>query len=99
MITSFSENVGNELHQVWMDFYGELFVRFRDFYTIVKKKDEPVCGCEAKEPGLSNATKERIVRETGDHYRVAEKSATPVLHGESKQQGYTILTQEYTIEA
>jgi hypothetical protein len=99
-VTSFSESAGIELHRVWMDFYGELFVRFRDFYTIVKKNDEPVCGCEAKEPGMTDVVKERIIRETGNHYRVAEETAVPVLHGESKhakEQGHTVLTQESTI--
>ena len=52
---------------------GELFVRFRDFYTIIPKQDEPVCNCEAREPGMSKATKQRIVQETGDHYKVLEE--------------------------
>ena len=72
-LTHFSVNTGEEVHQLWWQFYGELFVRFRDFYNIVPKEDEPVCGCEAQEPGLSTTMKQRIVKETGDHYRVVTK--------------------------
>lgn len=84
-VTFFSTWAQNELHKTWMDFYGELFVRFRDFYTIVPKEGEPVCGCEAIEVGLSETTKERIVQETGDRYKVAESTdkEKQVLHGEA----------------
>jgi dipeptidase len=84
LVTRFGVEVGSILHEDWVLFYGELFVQFRDFYTITKKANEPVCGCQAKEPGLSDAVKKRIVEETGEHYRVEEKEGViPVLHGES----------------
>ena len=70
---------GKYLHEKWMQFYGELFVRFRDFYTIVPKKDEPSCGCEAIEVGLSEDAKRRIVDETGDHYLVLDGGDQPDL--------------------
>jgi len=84
-VTLFSVNAGNKLHQAWMDFYGELFVRFRDYYTIVPKKGEPVCGCEAKEPGLSDVMKQRIVHETGEHYKVVDDAGgrPDVIFGET----------------
>lgn len=83
--TLVSVNAGNALYTVWMDFYGELFVSFRDFYTIVPKKDEPVCGCEAKEPGLSTNMKRRINEDTGSHCEVANDShdTTVTLNGEN----------------
>ena len=56
-VTEFSYNTGIVLHDQWKRFYGELFVRFRDLYNIVPKADEPVCNCEAEEPGLSDAMK------------------------------------------
>ena len=84
-VTKFGVDAGNSLHRQWMDFYGELFVQFRDFYIITRKPDEPSCGCHAREPGLSEAMKNRIVRDTGEHYRVMEEEvAKPrVIHGES----------------
>jgi len=84
--TLVSINAGNALHSAWMNFYGELFVRFRDFYSIVPKEDEPVCGCEAREPGLSDVMKRRIIQETGQHYEVgsdAQEQAKATLSGES----------------
>jgi dipeptidase len=69
-VTQFSVDGGIALHENWKRFYGELFVRFRDLYNIVPKPNEPVCACEAQEPGLSEAVKKRIVDETGDHYKV-----------------------------
>jgi dipeptidase len=71
-MTTASVKFGNVMHKEWMQFYGELFVRFRDFYTITAMDDEPVCNCVAKEPGMSDIVKERIVKETGEHYRVVE---------------------------
>ncbi|KAL7555908.1 hypothetical protein ACA910_010856 [Epithemia clementina (nom. ined.)] len=69
-VTKFSVVASNQLHQQWLAFYGELFVQFRDMYTIVPKPEDPACGCEISEPGLSEETKRRIVTETGDHYKV-----------------------------
>jgi len=84
MVTRFGVEVGMILHEEWMQLYGELFVQFRDFYTITRKKEEPGCGCQAKEPGLSDVMKKRIVDETGSHYQVVDKEdAVPVLHGEN----------------
>jgi dipeptidase len=71
-VTEFGRSTGEALHRAWMQFYGELFVRFRDGYTIVPSPGEPVCGCRAREPGMSEAVRARIVRETGDQYRVVE---------------------------
>lgn len=76
-VTKQSVATGQKLHDRWLDFYGELFVRFRDFATIVEKEDDTRCGCEVKEPGLSEVAMRRIVMETGTHYEVtADKSST-----------------------
>jgi dipeptidase len=84
-VTLFSVNAGNSLHKEWMEFYGYLFARFRDFYTITAKGDEPVCGCVAQEPGLSESVKKRIVAETGNHYKVLDNGGDhpDVVSGES----------------
>uniref|UniRef100_A0A7S3LFR9 Dipeptidase n=1 Tax=Amphora coffeiformis TaxID=265554 RepID=A0A7S3LFR9_9STRA len=73
-LTLVSVNAGNKLHSAWMEFYGQLFVTYRDFYTIVPKPEEPSCGCDAIEPGLSPETQRRIVQETADHYKVQDDS-------------------------
>jgi dipeptidase len=72
-VTQFGYDAGIALHEDWKRFYGELFVRFRDLYDIVPQPNEPVCNCVAKEPGMSEAVKKRIVDETGDRYKVIQQ--------------------------
>jgi len=73
--TQVSVKMAESLHHRWMEFYGELFVRFRDFSTIVEDKENTRCGCDVKQPGISDEVKRRIVMETGDHYEVKEDSS------------------------
>ena len=73
-LTLVSVNAGNKMHSSWMDFYGELFVTYRDFYTIVPQPESPGCGCDPIEPGLSPETQQRIIAETKDHYKVQDDS-------------------------
>jgi hypothetical protein len=83
MVTEFSVLAGDKLHEEWLDFYGELFARFRDFSTIVPNAEDTRCGCTATEPGMSEGDKRRIVMETGTHYQVPE-SAVIGLSSDSK---------------
>ena len=94
-VTLFGVNAGRKLHEEWLNFYGELFVRFRDYYDF-EIDDEPSCGCKAKEPGLSALMKDRIIAETGDHYRVLE-TREDVIQGESwKGQVHAVVQSEET---
>jgi dipeptidase len=77
--TRFSVSTANIIHERWLDFYGELFARFRDYHVITPKEDEPVCACEAIEPGLSEGVKKRIIDETGDHYEVTTNANNPLI--------------------
>lgn len=81
-VTSFALSSGQEFNDGWLNVYGELFVQFRDFYNIIPS--ENAIGVDAKEPGLSQIVKERIVEETGDHYRVLDTDSDQpdVVHGE-----------------
>jgi dipeptidase len=81
LATQFSVDTGNKIHKEWLNFYGELFVRFRDFHIITAEPGEASCGCDAKEAGLSEAVKKRIVDETGSHYEVPSASGVrgPIL--------------------
>jgi hypothetical protein len=74
-VTQHSVLAGRKLHQQWIDFYGELFVRFRDFSTVVPKEGNTRCGCEVQEPGLSEVTKRRIVMDTGSHYEIPKEGS------------------------
>lgn len=70
MVTNFSVRAGERLHDEWLQFYGYLFARFRDFVTIVPDPENTRCGCDVQEAGLTDASKRRIVRETGSHYEI-----------------------------
>ena len=87
-VTVTGVNTGNLVHKEWQTLFGNLFARFRDFYTIVPQQDEPVCGCKAMEPGMSQQVKERIVAETGEHYKVADtdKDHPDLLNGENAKE-------------
>ena len=43
-VTSFSVNAGNSLVKDWANFFGELFVKYRDGYVITESTS-PSCGC------------------------------------------------------
>lgn len=73
-VTKYGVEAGDSLHEDWMKFYGNLFARFRDFFDITAKKGGQGCACEAKEQGMTDAWKSRIIEETGSHYEVLPPS-------------------------
>lgn len=75
-VTDFSVKAAEDLHEKWMDVYGEMFARFRDFSTIVPDEENASCGCVVQEPGIAEEAKRRIVLETGTHYEVVESHPT-----------------------
>jgi len=68
MVSEFGVKMGDGLTELWFNFFGELFVRFRDGYDIQANKNDPECGCDVGGDGYPAPTYERIVAETGDHY-------------------------------
>lgn len=75
--TDFGIAMGDKLHKEWMDFYGKLFARLRDFYVIEEDPMDPICNCKVKEEGFSNFWKQRIVEETGTKYKCEDQNAVP----------------------
>jgi len=74
IVTDFSVLACEKLQKEWVDFFGELFTRFRDFSTIVPKADDTRCGCTVQQPGISEGNKRRIVLETGSHYEIPDEA-------------------------
>jgi len=70
MLTNFTVHAGETLHEEWLEFYGDLFVRFRDFATITPDPENTRCGCKVEEGGMTDESKKRIIRETGSHYEI-----------------------------
>lgn len=79
-LTAATVRFGDEMQSLWFQFYGELFVRFRDGYDIVPDVDNTECECEVKNVEFSDDWKSRIVQETGTHYE--EMSSFGVSIGE-----------------
>jgi len=75
--TSFSVQAGDWLQKEWVDFYGELFARYRDFFTIEEDREDPVCNCKVQPGGFSDEWKAKIVEETGEHYKCLDDNSVP----------------------
>jgi hypothetical protein len=67
--TEWGVQAGDKLTKEWFNFFGELFVRFRDGYDIQQDLNDPECGCSVGGDGYNKDTYERIVAETGDQYK------------------------------
>jgi len=71
--TSFTVKAGDKMHQIWWAFYGELFAKFRDYYSFEEKEGEKSCGCTSglpDNPVFDDPWKKRIVEERGEWYKV-----------------------------
>ena len=60
-ITNFGVQAGDNLHMHWLQFYGVLFARFRDFVIMKHDDNNPNGGCVTNEVGYDDKWKERIV--------------------------------------
>jgi hypothetical protein len=85
-VTDYSVDAADRLHDEWFKFYGELFVRFRDFLEIVPS-DTAKSGCEIKENGLTDNWKERIIEETGDHYAIGDNKSANLHDNKQRDHG------------
>lgn len=74
VVTDFSVNAGNQLHNEWLQFYGELFQRFRDYADFNVDTKKPSCNCDAGLKPYSNRWQDIIVQETGSHFACHHES-------------------------
>lgn len=70
MVTDYSVSAGNQLVREWADFFGELFVKYRDGYIVTPNSDAKACGCDAASAGYPDAWYDRIATENGAHFAV-----------------------------
>lgn len=84
LATQFSVSAGDEMHKSWLEFYGVLFSRFRDFFEILPDEKEPTCNCQVNEVGFTASWKEMVIKETGARYECKDDSSVPDF--ESSQQ-------------
>lgn len=72
LVTSFSVKLGNDLTQNWVNFFGELFVKYRDGYVFKESPTNLACGCSVSNGAYPQNWYDRIVADTGDHYLVMD---------------------------
>jgi hypothetical protein len=72
--TDFSVSSGNLLVQTWKQYFGELFVMYRDGYIIKKDASSRSCGCSVASAGYSQDWYDRIATDTRGHYLYEEVS-------------------------
>jgi hypothetical protein len=51
MVTAYSIDAGDKMHQVWVNFFGYLFARFRDFIVMEKDDTNLECACKPSKAG------------------------------------------------
>lgn len=87
LATAFSVGSGDRLHREWMDYYGEIFARLRDYFVIEEDATDPICNCKVKEVGIPDEWKRRIVEETGSKYECIGDDSVPDLAAMKKLRG------------
>jgi hypothetical protein len=79
LVTQRCGALGDSLVQTWNQFFGELFMKYRDGYIITKDDTNKACGCAPGNAPYSLDWNDRIVKDTGDHYRVPAEEQ--LVHG------------------
>ncbi len=73
MLTEYSVTTGNETVKHWLNFYTYLFTKYMDG-NVKEKVDVPAGykyhSAKLKQPGYGNEWYEKIVEETGDHFKM-----------------------------
>jgi len=82
MMTRVGETLGESLLLEWFDFFGKLFVKYRDGFITTAAPHVPVCGCETDSADYKDEWYNRIATENGDRYKVPDESAlnSPLIH-------------------
>lgn len=69
-LTGESDKYGNSLTEEWGNFFGELFVKYRDGYVITEDATDRACGCKVSNGEYPAEWYNDIVASTGDHYLI-----------------------------
>lgn len=72
--TEFSYKESEKLHELWSEFYGELFMTYVDGYKTVLDPKDPYCGCQKQTLGWGEEEKASIAAQAGKKYHVPETS-------------------------
>jgi dipeptidase len=69
-LTEESDKIGNSLVEEWNEFFGALFVKYRDGYVITANDADTNCGCTVNNGPYPDEWYDDIAAQTGDHYLV-----------------------------
>jgi hypothetical protein len=75
-LTTFSNDIGDQLLKDWFAFFGQLFVKYRDGYITTAAPEVPVCGCSTSSAKYQDEWYNRIAEDTGDLYLVPDTTAS-----------------------
>lgn len=75
-VTAFSDKEGTTLLKEWNDFFGHLFVKYRDGYVIEANADDTACGCTVNNGEYSKTFYGHIVKAAGDFFQVPSDEKT-----------------------
>lgn len=72
ILTSFSEGLGDSLVSEWAAYFGNIFMRYRDGYSITENPESRACGCTIQDGAYATSWYDRIVADTGSHLAVPD---------------------------
>eukprot|EP00296_Roombia_truncata_P009687 JP448310.1.p1 GENE.JP448310.1~~JP448310.1.p1 ORF type:complete len:138 (+),score=44.32 JP448310.1:1-414(+) len=71
LVTTFAVDTADTCVTQWLGLWQKLFATFRDGQITTPDPEVKRCNCKVVEPGYSTAWYDRIVKDTGTHYKVA----------------------------
>jgi len=69
-VTELAKEVTKEATSRWTKLWQQLMVTFADGLTATKKEDDGMCGCTKKGTEFTDEWLGKVVKDTGDHYRL-----------------------------
>mmetsp|Transcript_25489 Transcript_25489/g.42541 ORF Transcript_25489/g.42541 Transcript_25489/m.42541 type:complete len:596 (-) Transcript_25489:275-2062(-) len=69
-VTEKCTQLGDSLVSRWGQFFGQLFMKYRDGYVITPSESSQSCGCSVANGAYDQSWLNRIVKDTKDHYKV-----------------------------
>merc|ERR1712232_1296240 len=81
--TDFSYGEAEKLHDLWTDFYGELFMTYVDGYKTTIDPKDTYCGCQKTVLGWDEGEKAAIVARAHAKYHIPDENRLTSTHTSS----------------
>merc|ERR1712072_513512 len=96
LVTNWSADIGNNLVKEWFEFFGTLFVRYRDGYKITENKDSDACNCNPGNAPYLQAWYDRIAAENPSHF--LDGSSSEVTSSNGKDNKHRAVSKKIILE-